>query len=790
MATTFTYNDGTTSTSNNTVIGSSSYTIPSGKSLTSVNIGSNVTSIGLRAFQSASNLTSVTFAEGSQLTTIGNSAFRNALKLTSITIPVGVISIDSEAFSGAGGLTYVVFAPGSQLTSIGFRSFFQMGSLTSITIPASVITIGESAFGGASALTSLIFEAGSQLTTIGNSAFAGQSKLTSIIIPASVTRISYQAFQNASGLTSVTFEEGSQLTSIEGSAFQNVSKLTSIIIPATVTSIGAFAFSNTRSLASFTVVSPSSNVSSIDGVLFNNNGTTLVQYPIGNTRTTYNIPATVTSIVEGAFQNATAITSVIFAEGSQLTSIGNGAFQTTTSLTSIIIPASVTSIGAAAFRDTTSLTFVTFEAGSQLISIGSTAFQSATSLTSITIPATVASIGNGAFSNMTSLTSITVDSLNSNYNSIDGVLFNNTGTTLIHYPIGNTRTTYTIPATVTRIEAGAFSDAIAITSVLFEEGSQLTSIGEYAFQSASALISITIPEGVTSIERFAFRYTSNMTSVSLYLSTITALNSGGSNIPTTGGSMPSFYGSNSVTIIVIGEQASADTIDPVITLVGSATVTLTVGQSYTDAGATASDNKDGNITANIVTSGTVNTAAEGTYTITYNVSDAAGNTATPVTRTVIVEPEQETIKILLQKGWNLIGSSVKATISGDNIDNDNIWTFGNMNYTKLTNNAINTNHSGIWINSSASTGNEITLTLDAGESIPIDPIDPIYIALQLGWNIIGTSKAGTITGSSIESIYSYNTISNRYELLTGNSLSANTGYLIKSTTNSNIITLI
>ena len=236
--------------------------------------------------------------------------------------------------------------------------------------------------------------------------------------------------------------------------------------------------------------------------------------------------------------------------------------------------------------------------------------------------------------------------------------------------------------------------------------------------------------------------------------------------------------------------APDDTTDPVITLVGSATVTLTVGQSYTDAGATASDNKDGNITANIVTTGTVNTAIAGTYTITYNVSDAAGNTATPVTRTVIVELAPETIKILLQKGWNLIGSSVKATISGDNIDNDNIWTFGNTNYTKLTNNAINTNHIGIWINSSASTGNEITLTLDAGESIPSDPIDPIYITLQLGWNIIGTSKAGTITGSSIESIYSYNTISNRYELLTGNSLSANTGYLIKSTTNSNIITLI
>ena len=80
----------------------------------------------------------------------------------------------------------------------------------------------------------------------------------------------------------------------------------------------------------------------------------------------------------------------------------------------------------------------------------------------------------------------------------------------------------------------------------------------------------------------------------------------------------------------------ADTTAPVITLVGSATVNLNLGASYTDAGATATDNIDGNLTANIVTVDNVNTALEGTYTVTYNVSDAAGNAATEVVRTVIV----------------------------------------------------------------------------------------------------------------------------------------------------------
>ncbi|MDQ6993128.1 MAG: DUF5011 domain-containing protein [Mariprofundus sp.] len=82
---------------------------------------------------------------------------------------------------------------------------------------------------------------------------------------------------------------------------------------------------------------------------------------------------------------------------------------------------------------------------------------------------------------------------------------------------------------------------------------------------------------------------------------------------------------------------------PVITLLGVSTMSVVQGAAYTDAGATASDNVDGNITANIVPTGAVNTALVGTYTITYNVSDAAGNVAVAVTRTVNVVANQAPI---------------------------------------------------------------------------------------------------------------------------------------------------
>ena len=87
-----------------------------------------------------------------------------------------------------------------------------------------------------------------------------------------------------------------------------------------------------------------------------------------------------------------------------------------------------------------------------------------------------------------------------------------------------------------------------------------------------------------------------------------------------------------------------DTTIPVITLTGDATVTIEVGATYTDAGATAQDNYDGDITDDIVTVSTVDTEAVGTYTVTYDVSDANNNDAVQVIRTVNVESSLSNIQ--------------------------------------------------------------------------------------------------------------------------------------------------
>jgi hypothetical protein len=74
---------------------------------------------------------------------------------------------------------------------------------------------------------------------------------------------------------------------------------------------------------------------------------------------------------------------------------------------------------------------------------------------------------------------------------------------------------------------------------------------------------------------------------------------------------------------------------PVVTLIGPSSLHLTVGSSYTEEGASATDSGSG--TSGVVITGSVNTNVPETYTFWYNASDLAGNTAVEVTRTVIVD---------------------------------------------------------------------------------------------------------------------------------------------------------
>lgn len=85
--------------------------------------------------------------------------------------------------------------------------------------------------------------------------------------------------------------------------------------------------------------------------------------------------------------------------------------------------------------------------------------------------------------------------------------------------------------------------------------------------------------------------------------------------------------------------SNIDTIKPVITLNGDATITIKKDSAYNELGATATDDKDGNITSKIRTTGTVNNKVAGIYYVAYAVNDKAGNTDSIVRTINVVAPD-------------------------------------------------------------------------------------------------------------------------------------------------------
>ena len=345
---------------------------------------------------------------------------------TTVTMTGGAVTVTSPAAD----FTYEVTDGKATITDY-------TGSGGTVVIPSAlggypVTAIGDFAFHGCDSLANVTIP--NSVTSIGRYAFLGCLYLTNVTIPNGVTSIEYGAFDSCASLTNVTIPNS--VTSIGGGAFSGCNGLVSVTIPNSVTGIGEAAFASCTSLTSIKVDSGNTAYKDINGVMFNKAGTLLHTYPAGKTGS-YAIPNSVTGI-------------------------GKGAFEGCSGLTGVTIPDGVTSIGVYAFWY-------------------------CHGLTGVTIPASVTSIGEAAFSYCSSLTSIKVDSGNTAYKDINGVLFNKAGTLLHTYPTGKTGS-YTIPNGVTSIGECAFYFCVGLTSVTIP--SSVTSIGFEAFDGCSALTDV------------------------------------------------------------------------------------------------------------------------------------------------------------------------------------------------------------------------------------------------------------------------------------------------------------
>jgi hypothetical protein len=120
-------------------------------------------------------------------------------------------------------------------------------------------------------------------------------------------------------------------------------------------------------------------------------------------------------------------------------------------------------------------------------------------------------------------------------------------------------------------------------------------------------------------------------------------------------------GNEAITITRTVNVISSDIVTPTITLLGDASMTLFQGDVYTELGANATDDVDGDISNTVIITGTVDTSTIGVYNLAYNVSDAAGNIASTATRTVNVVVAPDTVAPTI----TLVGDASMTLFQGD-----------------------------------------------------------------------------------------------------------------------------
>ena len=237
---------------------------------------------------------------------------------------------------------------------------------------------------------------------------------------ATITRYSGSGVESDVVIPSMT--NGLLVTSIAAYAFQYVDDdysygITNISIPASVTNIGVWAFNYIRNLKTITVDTANPAYASVAGVLFNKSLTTLIQYPSGNTATSYDISAGVTNLEEAPFNGALYLTTItVDTANPYYADIAGVLFNK--NLTTLIqypcnagasytIPTGVTSIGDYAFWDWNHISYspTSITIPNSVTNIGYDVFENSP-LTSVTIPGSVTSIGDWAFYNSHSLTAV------------------------------------------------------------------------------------------------------------------------------------------------------------------------------------------------------------------------------------------------------------------------------------------------------------------------------------------------------------------------------------------------
>ncbi len=458
--------------------------------LSSINFPKALTVIGSSAFEKTDNLTTVTFPDN--LKQIGEMAFLSGGLSGTLTVPKGVDEIGAGAFADCDALTYLDVQDGNQTyidvngvvyTRDGEKILAYPAGNTakSYTVPDDTLTVGSYAFCGTDNLTGIGLP--ESLTYIEEYGFCEVTALRSIAVPDNVTHIGRYAFSGCWSMTNVSFNKTSKLPRISFAAFANTG-ITSFRVPANVSTVAQYAFSGSCNLQTLTFAAGS-------------------KLDI--------IPA---YMLSGSEQ----ISSIIFEKGSALRSIAAHGLEGMTNLTSLDFSnTKLTNVDNFAFRFNKSLKNVILPQG--VTYLGRYAFYACTNLKDVSLPASIDYIGRYAFlgaenANVYFAAETLPANLQENWDY--GIRGYYTGVTNV---AENETWRY---ATLTNggyaildyLGSETHLDLNKVDLTGDGRADQILNIGGYAFAD-TAVVSITLPDELTMIQRYAFARTENLKKIAI-----------------------------------------------------------------------------------------------------------------------------------------------------------------------------------------------------------------------------------------------------------------------------------
>ncbi len=432
--------------------------------LTTIEIPSYVVIADQYAFRYCTGASSI-FYNSSQFTSLSVGVFYGCSSLGTLMIGYGIQSIGAYAFSHCSGATSIVY--NGMISYISDYCFEYCSSLPTITIGEYIVNVGNYAFQNCDGATSISY--GQRCTQIGSFCFAYCYSLTNLLISQNITSLGDGAFYYCTGGTSITYN--SVLTKVPNSCFAYCSSLPMITFGSVITEVGNSAFAYCTSATS---------ISYIPGIV------KLGQYAFSHCTgfSTLVFGADVHTAGINLFEYCTNATSVTY--NSVLTYIPDYCFYYCSSLIKSTVSSQIVTIGNYAFYYCSSITDLDWT-NCNVTSIGSSAFRYLSSLSYVYIPDTVTTLGSGGY-NFANCVNSTKLYISRNVTTIpDNCFFAN-----LNMAQDNGGVIY-IPASVTRIGAQAFGSSslylfgpddsvkYKYTKIIFEDNSQLTSIGKRAF---------------------------------------------------------------------------------------------------------------------------------------------------------------------------------------------------------------------------------------------------------------------------------------------------------------------